>query len=137
MRYCFQVLMYYWLTKHLTIYIFFTDMRCLEKPKHWIQCWKRQNPEFQCLEKPKFTILMFGKAKTLNSNVEKAKIQNSNVWISENTEVQCLRNAEHWISIFVKSQNPEFPAMFGKRKPLISNVWKKLTQSGKSNVWKR
>ena len=31
---------------------------------------------------------MFGKAKTLNSNVEKAKIQNSNVWISENTEMQ-------------------------------------------------
>ena len=47
------------------------------------------------MEKPKFTIHMFGKAKTLNSNVEKAKIQNSNVWISENTEVQCLRNAEH------------------------------------------
>ena len=31
---------------------------------------------------------MFGKAKTLNSNVEKAKIQNANVWISENTEMQ-------------------------------------------------
>ena len=31
---------------------------------------------------------MFGKAKTLNSNVEKAKIQNSNVQISENTKMK-------------------------------------------------
>ena len=126
--------MYYWLTKHLTIYIFLQTCGVWKNQNTEFQCWKRQNPEFQCLEKPKFTILMFGKAKTLNSNVEKAKIQNANVWISENTEMQFFEKQNSWIPMFVKcrtlnfnffkSQNPEFHVMFGKRKPLNSDVWK-------------
>ena len=55
---------------------------------------------------------MFGKAKTLNSNVEKAKIQNSNVQINENTEME-----------FFERQNSCIP-MFGKTKIHNSYVWK-------------
>ena len=135
-------------TKHFTIYIFFfTDMRCLEKPKHWIQCWKRQNPEFQCLEKPKFTIVKFGKAKTLNSNVEKAKIQSSNVWISENTEMLFFEKQNSWIPMFAKCRTLNFNFFLKPKCRIPCNVWKKknigfqclekLTKSGKSNVWKR
>ena len=50
---------------------------------------------------------MFGTAKTVNSNVENAKIQNCDVWIRQNTEIlnsvwkgkilefECLRKAKH------------------------------------------
>ena len=67
---------------------------------------------------------MFGTAKTVNSNVENAKIQNCDVWIRQNTEIlksvwkgkilefECLRKAKHWIP------------MSGKAKIQNSKVWK-------------
>ena len=67
------------------------------KKKTEFHCLEMTKSRTQCLVNPKFRILMFGNE----------KIQNFNVW---------------------KSQNSEFQLMYGKAKIQSSNVWKSQNQ---------
>ena len=59
----------------------------------------------------------------------KAKIQNANVWKSQNIEFQCLEKPKHRISIFGKAKKQSSKKifripMFGNDKIQNSNDWK-------------
>ena len=114
---------------------------------HNSNVWKSQNTEFQSLEKLQLRIPMFGKAKTLISNVWKVKIQNANVkvkiqnsdvWKSQNPKFQCLEKQNLKFPImFGNSKKTEFQCLekpksrvrvFGKAKPKNSDVWKSKNQ---------
>ena len=82
-------------TKHFTIYIFFLRT---------CGVWKNQNTE---------------------SNVEKAKIQNSNVWISENTEMQFFEKQNSWIPMFAKCRTLNLNFFLKPKSRIPCNVWKK------------
>ena len=111
-------------TKHFTIYIFFLRT---------CSVWKNQNTE---------------------SNVENAKIQNSNVWKNQNSQFLCLEKPKHWILMlkkpksripmfgntemqFFEKQNSWIP-MFAKcRTRLNLNFFLKPKSRIPCNVWKK
>lgn len=63
----------------------------------------------------------------------KAKIENSNVWKSQNSEFQCLENQNPEFQLCWKKPKYRIP-MFGKAKIQNSKVWK--GENTELDVWK-